>query len=91
MLGQQSKNQLDEFSRGKSECAFMLMCFHFSILLLIEYSEFLAMALDMARCLKEVIPQMGVFRLEHRRIIGTVIAGLVLTPDKTGVFRQRLL
>lgn len=91
MLGQQSKNQPDEFPSGKSECTFVLMRFHFSILLLIECSEFLAMVLDVARCLKEVIPQIGVSRLGHRRIIGTVIAGLILTPDKTGVFRQRLL
>lgn len=91
MLGQQSKNQPDEFPSGKSECAFVLMRFHFSILLLIECSEFLAMVPDMACCLKEVIPQIGISRLGNRRIIGTVIAGLVLTPDKTGVFHQRLL
>ena len=91
MLGQQSKNQPDEFPSSKSECAFVLMRFHFSIFLLIECSKFLAMVLDMARCLKEVIPQIGVSRLGHRRIIGTVIAGLILAPDKTGVFRQRLL
>ena len=40
---------------------------------------------------RTVIPQIGVSRLGHRRIIGAIIAGLILTPDKTGVFRQRLL
>ena len=35
MLGQQSKNQPDEFESGKSECAFVLMRFHFSVLLLV--------------------------------------------------------
>lgn len=91
MLGQQSKNQPDEFESGKSECAFVLMRFHFSVLLLVKCSEFLAMVLDMTCCFKEVIPQIGIARLGHRRIIGTVAAGLILTPDKTGVFRQRLL
>ena len=69
----------------------MLMRFHFSIFLLVKCSEFLVMVLDMDRCLKEVITQMRVFRLGYRCIIGTVIAGLIFTPDKAGVFRQRLL
>lgn len=67
------------------------MRFRFSILLQVEYSEFRAMVLDMTRCIKEVIPQIGVSRIGHRRIIGTVVAGLIFTPDKIGAFRQRLL
>ena len=60
MIGQQSKNQSDKFSSGKSECTFMLMNFYFIIFFLVECSEFAAVILYMAGRFNQVIPEIGI-------------------------------